>query len=598
MAPFGVVKCHSREDNSSVPQVASSSFGGFETPQRSTVPRRIAPAFRHSLFLSLKRWSLSLSVAAALGFPVTLPAQTAGDSASASLARQLHEAVSVAEQGDTKRALAMATDLARQHPGFGPAFKLEGMIYEDSGDPANAYLAYATALKLSPTDNELRLKVGVFDLQRGKSDAAVAVLQQLVKSLPRDEEGLYYLAQAYHLAGDDKAALKTIRLATTAHPANVQNWQKYGELLCSSGDNEAALLWLKKAQIADPKLARINLDLAVASYNNMEFTAATNYASSEVELRPDAIEALALLAAARIKLDQWKEAEEVLDRITQLGKQDASTLLELGQSQLELKQYQASIDTLQKALQLDPTLQLAHFYLSRDFNGLGQTDAARHEAALHRDMMQQIAFTLPKAEVQRETLLSEQARQLLSEQKEVEAVELFRHNLTGPVLTPGGPYVSVGSVYLEMGEPVDAERMLKHAIEVDPRARGAHTYLGILALQRGDFGKAEREFDAELAIDANHPLALAELGELRYRQGKWSEAVNYLVRSKTAIPQFLYMLCDSYFHLGNVAAANITAESLAAYAHNKPEMIASLRDLLLRKGQSDLAQRIAPTNQP
>jgi tetratricopeptide (TPR) repeat protein len=518
--------------------------------------------------------------------------------ADAAMTRQFHEALSLAERGDGRRALESVRDLLQEHPDFVPALKLEGMLFEDAGDNPDALGAYSQALKLSPKDNELLLKVGVLELLRGMPVDAVTVLQQRLKSLPRDEEGLYYLAQAYHLVGNNDAALKTIRSANVAHPGSVQNWQKYGELLCSAGDNEASLTWLKKAQKSDPTLPRINLDLAVASYNSMDLPATVTYATQETKLRPDAVEAFGLLAAAKIKLAQWTDAELILQHILSMEKEDASTLLDLGQCQLELQQYQDSVNTLQRALQLDPTLLLAHFYLSRDFNGLGQADAAKHEAALHRQMMQQIAFTPPKAELQRETILSGRARQMLSEQREDEAIQLFRNNLSGTLGTPGSPYVSVGAVYLEMGDTVAAERVLNRAIEVDAKARGAHTYLGILALQHADLSQAERNFKAELAIDSNHPLAQAELGEVRYRQGRWSEAADLLVKSKTATPQLLYMLCDSYFHLGKVAEADLTAESTAAYAHDQPEVIDSLRELLLQNGQTDFAKHVAPVPQP
>jgi len=52
------------------------------------------------------------------------------------------------------------------------------------------------------------------------------------------------------------------------------------------------------------------------------------------------------------------------------------------------------------------------------------------------------------------------------------------------------------------------------------------------------------------------------------------------------------MLCDSYFHTGMVSDADLTAETLAAYGRNKPEIMKELIDLLLRNGQAELAQRL------
>lgn len=61
-------------------------------------------------------------------------------------------------------------------------------------------------------------------------------------------------------------------------------------------------------------------------------------------------------------------------------------------------------------------------------------------------------------------------------------------------------------------------------------------------------------------------------------------------------PELLYMLCDSYFRLGKVEEANLTAEATAAYARNKPEVMQGLVELLTRNGQTDLAKRLAPNS--
>jgi Tfp pilus assembly protein PilF len=531
---------------------------------------------------------------AACFFYVVLPstAQNPSHLAEPSVTRQMHEAVSVAQRGDEKHALALVGILLEQHPDFVPALKLQAMLLEDIGNSQEASVLYEKALKLAPNDAELLLKVGVFQLVKGNTNQAITLLTQRLKALPRDEESLYYLAQAYHLKGEDNLALKTIREAIKVNPDSAEISQKYGELLCSSGDNEAALRWLTKAQHSDPTLRRINFDLAVVSYNNMDLSDAAMYSAKQTELQPNDLDAFVLLASVKVKLSQWQEAEAILQHILAVREDDAASLLALGHCQLELKQYQAAVDTLERSLQLDPTQVLGHFYLSRAFRALDRIPEAQHEADLHKEMMEQNSLTLPKVQLQREKALADQARQLLSEHREEDAIQLFRERSTGPLVAQGTPLVSVGTIYLAMGDSENAQRILDRALQIDPKTRDAHTYLGILALQQEDLSRAEKEFESELVIDPNHPLAVAELGEVRYRQGKWSEAAELFVRSKTTIPRLLYMLCDSYFRIGKVSNADLAAESLAAYARSEPEVMQGLAELLNRNGQSELAQRL------
>src|ERR1700722_13407638 len=90
-------------------------------------------------------------------FSAVLPstAQNSGHTADPSVTRRMHEAVTVAQHGDEKRALALVGTHLEQHPDFVPALKLQGMLLEDTGSSQEASLSYEKALKLAPNDPEL-----------------------------------------------------------------------------------------------------------------------------------------------------------------------------------------------------------------------------------------------------------------------------------------------------------------------------------------------------------------------------------------------------------------------------------------------------------
>ncbi len=520
----------------------------------------------------------------------SIRAQHAGGNAA--IAQQVRAALTQAGQGNRPGAMQLATVILQEHPNSVPAMKLYAMLLEDGGDAAAASREYGAALQIAPGDPDLLFRVGVADLLRGDTPKAVTRLTKYTALQPRDEDGFYYLAQAYHRAGKDEQALKAIRRASELAPASAPIVQKFGELLCSTGNNDKALAMLAKAQQADPTLSRINFDLAVASYNNMDLDQAVRYATREAELSPSDAEAISLLASAEVKLGKWQEAIPNLQHALAVRPKDATLMLQLGHSQLELHQNDAAVSTLHEALQLDPTQPLAHFFLSRAYAALGNTEEALHEAALHQRMLQEVSFAVPSAQQQEQADLREQATQLLVAHRQDEALQLYARANKEPGVSPGTSYVAVGATYLSMGEEAKAKQALDHALRLDLRSKGAHTYLGILAIEQNDLIVAAQQFDLELELDANHPLALAELGEVRYRQGRWNEAIALFVRSKTSTPRFLYLLTDAYFQVGNTAAADITAESLAAYAHARPEVMASLMELLQSHGETAVIQRI------
>jgi len=523
----------------------------------------------------------------------TSSAQSTAPQAETPIMQELHKAVSLAEHGDKQRAMSIALRLLAQDPKFVPAIKLKAMLQEEAGRAAEAGSTYQEALSLAPNDTDLLLKTGIHKLTAGDSEQAVKLLERCTKISPSDGDAHYYLAQAYHLRGQDSLALTAIQRSLNIEPDNPSVWQKYGELLCATGDCTGGLRWLLKAQKADATLPRIDYDIAVADYKLMDVISAAPYAARAVEAQPIDLVALQLLAAVNVKLAHWSEAKGAYERILALKTNDVEAQLGIGQCELELKSYQTAIDSLESVLRIDPTRVLAHFYLSRAFAAIGRTEDAQHEAALHQLMMEQLTFVRSTETDQRESSIKAQAQQLLAGHREEEALQLYQRHFHGTSATAADSYVFVGKLYLFMGKTEDGLRCLHQALKMQPTVRGAHTDEGILALKLGDLSRAENEFKTELANDPNYQMAIAELGEVRYHQERWAEAAEQLTKSRTMTPELLYMLCDADFRLGKVADANLTAETAAAYSRNSPEVMRGLIELLVRNGQSDLARRLS-----
>jgi len=536
---------------------------------------------------------LLLAALLAAGVVAVRAQNTAHPAELSPLTRQFHQALNLAQNGDKRAAMNLVLRLLEQHPDFAPAIKLKGMLLEESGRTAEAAAAYEDALKLAPNDGDLLLKVGISRLASGKKEEALKLLQECIRILPGDGDAQYYLAEAYHLNGQDDLALRAIRQSLKAEPDNISVWQKYGELLCGTGDCAGGLRWLLKAQHSDTTLPRIDYDIAASDYKLMDLAGAAQYAARAVQSQPNDVTALQLLATADVKLAKWQEARNTFERILTFKPDDVEALLGRGQCEVELKNYPAAVDQLQSVLRLDPTRLLAHFYLSRAFAGMGSTADAQHEAALHQLMMEQMTFVRSVEAEEHEGPIKAQARQLLAKHRDADALQLYREHFKGTAATVADAYVFIGKIYLFLGSTDDGLRSLNHALEIQPAVRGAHTYEGILALKQGDLSTAENDFKAELANDPNYQVAIAEMGEVRYRRELWSDAAEQLAKSRTTTPELLYMLCDSYFHLGKVSDANLTAETVAAYGRNNSEIMKELNELLIRNGQTALAQHLS-----
>lgn len=542
--------------------------------------------------------ALPLTAVVAFNNDYAAAAQSAGSAPSQAVSQQFHRALELAQHGDPQQAMTIVQQVLDADPRYAPALKLKGMLLQDSGHSAEAGAAFEEGLKYAPNDPDLVFETGVYRLATGDKADALKLLKRCSKLQPRDGDTFFYLAQAYHLNGRDDEAIHAIERSAQLEPDNASVWQKNGELECAGSDCAQGLKLLQKAQRMDSTLPRIDYDIGSADYKLMELAGAERSLSHAVAAHPDDAIALDLLASTEIRLSNWKAAKEDYTRLSAYKPSDPEVLLSLGHCEVELKDYTTAVTTLQQLLRVAPERFVAHFYLSRAYAALGNTQATQHEAALHQLMMSQATFIGLSGVEARESNIAAQAHQLLAIHRKDEARQLYLNHFKGTTASVADSWFFVGKIELYQGDVVNGLRDLHHALEIDPRVHGAHTYEGIYDLKLDNLDGAEAQFKAELANDPSYQLAIAEMGEVRYHQQRWQEAADYLAKSKTVTPELIYMLCEAYFHLNRPADADLNAETAAVYGRHDPQFISGLIDLLRHNGQTELAARLAANTNP
>ncbi len=548
----------------------------------------------------LARLATTLLMAAvfALGRHGIAAAQAAGGAPSPAVSQQFHRALELAQHGDPQQAMVIVQQVLDAVPRYAPALKLKGMLLHDEGHSAEAGAAFEEALKNAPNDPDLLFETGVYKLATGDKADALKLLERCAKLQPRDGDTFFYLAQAYHLNGHDDEAIRAIEQSAQLEPDNATAWQKYGELECTGSDCAQGLKLLQKAQRMDGTLPRLDYDIGSADYKLMDLAGAEQSLSRAVAAHPDDVNSLDLLASTESRIANWPAAKEDYTRLSTYKPNDPDVLLSLGHSELELKDYTTAVSTLQQSLRLAPERFVAHFYLSRAYTAMGNTDAAQHEAALHQLMMSQTTFIGLSGVETRESNITAQAKQLLTAHRKDQARQLYFNYFKGTTVGVAESWVFIGKLELYTGDGSEGLKDLRHALELNSRAHGAHTYEGIFDLKLNKLDDAEAEFKAELANNPSYQLAIAEMGEVRYHQQRWQEAADYLAKSKTVIPELVYLLCDAYFHVNRPADADLNAETAAVYGRHDPQFMRGLFDLLRRNGQSELADRLAANATP
>jgi tetratricopeptide (TPR) repeat protein len=176
---------------------------------------------------------------------------------------------------------------------------------------------------------------------------------------------------------------------------------------------------------------------------------------------------------------------------------------------------------------------------------------------------------------------------LLAENKEQQALEYLGKLPDTDVASPGSSYYLLGEMYFTLGRNDDAARALLTASKLSPNDAQIVAYLGMMQLASGQISAGEQSLEAALTLDAANPLALVGMGGIRYRQGQWQDAIQYLERSRTADPNSLFLLCDAYFRVGKKQDALLTAEVIRALGADQQTLMDSVDELLKRYQSSE-----------
>jgi tetratricopeptide (TPR) repeat protein len=89
-------------------------------------------------------------------------------------------------------------------------------------------------------------------------------------------------------------------------------------------------------------------------------------------------------------------------------------------------------------------------------------------------------------------------------------------------------YVLIGRTYRDFGDYERARSTLRRALQLDPRARRAHYYLGTIAIMDEGYARADEaiaEFRAELAIAPSDPVTHLRLGVVLESSKRHAEAL-------------------------------------------------------------------------
>lgn len=313
-----------------------------------------------------------------------------------------------------------------------------------------ASLGFAQEASVSPAPRP-PLAQAEFLLNEGKPDEALTLLNELAATTP-GLEGMF--GKAYFQSKRFPQATQHLQTALQQNPGDLESTQLLALTFYATGDYQRAAPLLEKL---GPQLPKNGAD---GPY---------------------------LLANCYIMTQRWDDARNTFAQMFSVSPDSSIAYLMLGKFLIRRGMEERAVPQIEKALQLDPRLPMAHFLLA-------EVDLFKKD---------------PQAAVN----------------------ELQKELAVNP--TVWLVYWRLGDAYVRLEKYEEAEKVLKEAIWLNEASSGAYILLGQIALKKGDSDIAVGFLENALKLDPQNYWVHYFLAKAYHNLGRTADATKHFEISKS-----------------------------------------------------------------
>jgi tetratricopeptide (TPR) repeat protein len=339
---------------------------------------------------------------------------------------QRDSALSLEQQGDVGGAEAAWRSVLKNHPGDAEAYAHLGLLEARQEHYKEAVPLYRKAIALNPSMPGLRLNLGLSQFKGGEMRGAVETFEFLLKKTPQPSPDHLRIATlaglAHYGVGEYAAAVPYLKEATAADPQNLPFrltlaqsclWSKQyqcvldvyreittlnadsaeadmlaGEALDEMKDKPAAAEQFRAAVKADPKMPNVHFGLGYLLWGLLQFDEAAKEFQAELDNDANHAQALTYLADCDIQLSHPEAAPLLLEKAVRIDPKIELAHLDLGILYNSDGRHDEALRELKKAEELNPNDQTVHWRLARFYKAMGKKDEANAEFAKTRSLQQ------------------------------------------------------------------------------------------------------------------------------------------------------------------------------------------------------------------
>ena len=341
-----------------------------------------------------------------------------------------------------------------------------------------------------PTSATANVYLGLALVNTKQAAEAKVVLLKAVQQDPNHANALSYLAQARYQLGEKEAALADLQHAITLFPIDGFYYYTLGLWQYQKGDFEGAVGAAQNAIKFDPS-NEFNWDLLGESQQRKHrYVEAAQAYRTVLRLKPHHPVATTNLVSVLATLGEVGTARQVLTDAPPGLASDASVWLQVGYAEDKQSHYAEAERAYRKALEIDPTLADAWYYLGR---------------------------------------------YLVRVNRDTEAEEAFRQVLKHK---PGmaSAWAALAEITKRQGDNAGAKEAYEKATVLDPLLALAWYGLGTARRELNDYAGAVKALEQAARLDPKSTV-WAVLGEALLRAGRPGEALKALQEAEKLNPK-------------------------------------------------------------
>lgn len=326
-------------------------------------------------------------------------------------------ALALEQQGDNTGAESAWNAFLKLHPTSSEACAHLGLLEARQGHYKEAIPFYRKAIELHSPIPELRLNLGLACFKTGDMKCAVQQFMPLLKSAPQSSPqrqrltilaGMSYyglaeyaraapllrdasdrdpqnlplllaLAHSYLWTRQYRDVMTTYRQILVLNPNSAEADMLAGEALDELKDANGAIEQFRAAAQADPKMPDVHFGLGYLLWTKRQYEDAVPEFLAELENNSDHAQALTYLADCDIHLSRPEAAAPLLEKAIRLDPRIQLAHLDLGQISADAGREDDALREFIIAERLDPNDVDVHWRLGRLYRSLGKKDLAKAE---------------------------------------------------------------------------------------------------------------------------------------------------------------------------------------------------------------------------